>query len=237
MEDREKNKKVVMVIAAHPDDSEFGCGGTIAKWAKEGQQVICIVCTNGDKGTSDESLTSEELARIREHEQKKASKVLGVSKVIFLGYPDGGLEDTAEFRGKLVWLLRKYRPDIVITHDPKLRYMGHRDHRITGTVAMDAIFPYSRDPLFYPEHKAEGLIPHKVRQVYFMGSEDPDVFIDISETFDIKIKAIGCHLSQVGSHRQDWEQWVDQMAQRSAAVGKSHGLRFAEAFRIIEPRR
>ena len=237
MEERKEKKKVVMVIAAHTDDPEFGCGGTIAKCVKEGQEVICVVCTNGDKGTSDESLTSEKLAAIREQEQRAASKVLGVTEVVFLGYPDGGLEDTAEFRGKLVRLLRKYRLDVVITHDPKLRYMGHHDHRITGTVAMDAIFPYSRDHLFYPEHKAEGLLPHKVKEVYFTGAEDPDVFIDISETFEIKVKAISCHVSQVGDHSQDWANWVDQMAGRSAAVGKSHGLMLAEAFRKIEPRR
>jgi LmbE family N-acetylglucosaminyl deacetylase len=237
MEDKTENKKIVMVIAAHPDDSEFGSGGTIAKWVREGQQVICVVCTNGDKGTSDDSMTSEKLARIREQEQREAAKVLGVSEVIFLGYPDGGLEDTAEFRGKLVRLLRKYRPDVVITHDPKLRYMGHRDHRIAGIVAMDAIFPYSRDHLFYPEHKAEGLLPHKVKEVYFTGTEDPDIFIDISETFETKVKAISCHVSQVGERSKDWENWVKQMAQRSAAVGKSHGLALAEAFRKIEPRR
>ncbi len=237
MEDKTTNQKVVMVIAAHPDDPEFGSGGTIAKWTSEGQRVIYVVCTNGNKGTSDPNMTSERLAKIREQEQKEAAKVLGVSEVIFLGYPDGGLEDTAEFRGKLVRLLRKYHPDAVITHDPKLRYMGHRDHRIAGLVAMDAIFPYSRDHLFYPEHKAEGLLSHKVKEVYFTGSEDPDVFIDISETFKTKAKAISCHVSQVGDHSQDWENWVKQMAQRMAAVGKSHGMEYAEAFRKIEPRR
>ena len=153
MEDQTENKQIVMVIAAHPDDSEFGSGGTIAKWVREGQQVICVVCTNGDKGTSDDNMTSEKLARIREQEQREAAKILGMSEVIFLGYADGGLEDTSEFRGKVVRLLRKYHPDVVITHDPKFRYIGHRDHRIAGTVAMDAIFPYSRDHLFYPEHK------------------------------------------------------------------------------------
>lgn len=114
--------------------------------------------------------------------------------------------------------------------------MGHRDHRMVGIVAMDAIFPYSRDQLFYPEQKAEGLRPHKVKEVYFTGSEDPDTFIDISETFDIKVKAISCHISQVGERTKDWENFVKQMAQRSASVGKSHGLALAEAFRKVEPR-
>jgi LmbE family N-acetylglucosaminyl deacetylase len=237
MEEKTNIKKTVMVIAAHPDDSEFGAGGTIAKWAREGQNVICVVCTNGDKGSSDPCMTSERLAAVREQEQKAAARVLGVSEVIFLGYPDGGLEDTAEFRGKLVRLLRKYRPDAVITHDPKLRYMGHRDHRIAGTVAMDAIFPYSRDLLFYPEHKEEGLLSHKVKEVYFTGSEDPDVFIDISETFEIKAKAISCHVSQVGARSpEDWKIWIKRMAERSAAMQKRQGLPMAEGFKKIEPR-
>lgn len=237
MEDKSDNNRIVMVIAAHPDDSEFGSGGTVARWAKEGQQVIYVVCTNGDKGTTDPNMTSEKLAVIREQEQREAAKVLGVSEVIFLGYRDGGLEDTPDFRGKLVKLIRKYRPDAVITHDPKLRYMGHRDHRITGTVAMDAVFPFSRDRLSFPEHEAEGLQPHKVKEVYFTGSEDPDTFIDIGETFDIKAKAISCHVSQVGDHSGDWENWVRQMAQRMAAMGKREGLPLAEGFRKIEPRR
>ncbi len=237
MEDKTNNQKVVMVIAAHPDDSEFGSGGTIAKWVREGQKVICVVCTNGDKGTSDETMTSEKLAKVREQEQRAAAKVLGVSEVIFLGYPDGGLEDTADFRGRLVRLLRLYRPDAVITHDPKLRYMGHRDHRIAGTVAMDAIFPYSRDHLFYPEHKAEGLQPFKVKEVYFTGSEDPDTFIDISGTFEIKARAISCHVSQVGDHSKDFENWSKQMAQRMAAMSKRQGQPPSEGFRKIEPRR
>jgi LmbE family N-acetylglucosaminyl deacetylase len=237
MEDKTNNQKIVMTITAHPDDSEFGAGGTIAKWVREGQKVICVVCTNGDKGSSAEGMTSQKLAVIREAEQKAAAAVLGVSEVIFLGYPDGGLEDTAEFRAKLVRLLRKYRPDAVITHDPKLRYMGHRDHRIAGLVAMDAIFPYSRDALFYPEHQAEGLLGHKVKEVYFTGAEDPDVFIDISETFEIKARAIRCHVSQVGARSpEDWERWMKAMAQRSAAMQKRQGLPLAEGFKKIEPR-
>jgi len=220
------------VITAHPDDSEFASGGTIAKWAREGQKVILVVCTNGDKGTSDDSMTSEKLAAIREEEQKAAARVLGISEVVFLGYHDGELEDTAEFREKLVRLLRKYRPDAVITHDPKLRYMGHRDHRIAGLVAMDAIFPYCRDHLFYPEHRAEGLLGHKVREVYFTGAEDPDVFIDITDTFEIKAKAISCHVSQVGSRSpEEWKIWVKRMAERSAAMQKRQGLPLAEGFK------
>ncbi len=224
----------LMVIAPHPDDSEFGIAGTVARLTKEGKKVVYVICTNGDKGTSDRKIKPGELAKIREKEQRAAAKLLGVSEVVFLGYPDGGLEDTPAFRGELVRLIRKYRPDIVMTHDPYRRYMGHHDHRITGIVTLDAIFPYARDHLFYPEHKAEGLKPHKVREVYLLGSEEPDTFVDISETFALKMKAVSCHVSQVGEHSDDWENWVKQRAERAAAVGQSRGIPLAEAFRRIE---
>ncbi len=229
-----EDKKVVMVVTAHPDDSEFAAAGTMAKWVREEWEVIYVVCTNGDKGSSDPDMTSERLAKIRKQEQREAAKVLGISEVVFLGHPDGGLEDTPVFRGELVRLIRKYRPDIVMTHDPYRRYMGHRDHRITGIVTLDAIFPYARDHLSYPEHKAEGLKPYKVREVYLLGSEEPDTFVDISETFALKMKAVSCHVSQVGEHSDDWENWVKQRAERAAAVGQSRGIPLAEAFRRIE---
>ena len=226
-----------MVIAAHPDDPEFGAGGTVAKWVREGWQAIYVICTNGDKGTSDISMTSEKLAKIREKEQRDAARVLGVNDIVFLGYPDGGLVDGLEFRGELVRLIRKYRPDIVITHDPNRKYMGHHDHRITGIVSMDAIFPYSRDHLFYPEHKAEGLTPHKVGKLYLMGPEEPNEFVDISETFMLKMKAISYHISQVGDHTDDWELWLKRMRERAVAMGRERGMPLAESFHRIEIRR
>jgi LmbE family N-acetylglucosaminyl deacetylase len=154
--------------------------------------------------------------------------------VVFLGHPDGGLEDTPAFRGELVRLIRKYRPDIVMTTDPHRKYMWHRDHRIAGLVTMDAVFPYARDHLSYPEHKAEGLQPHKVREIYFWGSEEPDTFVDISETFSVKVKALSCHVSQVGQHATEWEKWVKERAERAAAIGRARGIPLAEAFRRIE---
>ena len=142
-------------------------------------------------------------------------------RTVFLRYPDGELVDGPEFRGKLVRLIRKYRPDIVITHDPNRKYMAHHDHRTTGIVCMDAVFPYSRDHLFYPEHKAEGLMSHKVGEVYLTGSEEPNKFVDISETFMLKMKSISCHVSQVGNHTDDWETWII----RKKRAGCSHGKR------------
>jgi LmbE family N-acetylglucosaminyl deacetylase len=232
-----EDKKVLMVVGAHPDDPEFGAGGTVAKYVREGWQAVYVVCTNGDKGTQDPKMTSPKLAKIREQEQKNAATVLGVSIIEFLGYPDGWLEDSPEFRGKLVHAIRKYRPDVVITHDPTRKYMGHHDHRIAGTVCMDAIFPYSRDHLFYPEHKAEGLTPFKVAEVWLTGPEEPNKFIDITETFDLKMKAICCHVSQVGDHTHDFETWVKGRRTQAETMAKERGLPMHEAFHRIEIRR
>jgi len=227
----EKSKIKVMVVTPHPDDAEIGAGGTIASWVRQGREVIYVVCTNGDKGSSNPDMTSERLAKIREQEQREATKLLGISEVIFLGQPDGGLEDTPAFRGELVRLIRKHRPDVVMTADPYRRYLWHRDHRITSIVTLDAIFPYARDHLSYPEHIAEGLAPHKVKEVYFWGSEEPDTFIDITEAFSLKLDALMCHASQVGQRAGVLKQWVEE---RAAQVGQSQGIPLAEAFRRIE---
>ena len=232
-----EDNKVIMVVVAHPDDPEFGAGGTVAKFVLDGWQAIYVICTNGDKGTSDLKMTSEKLAKIREHEQMNAAKVLGISEVVFLRYPDGELVDGPEFRGKLVRLIRKYRPDIIVTHDPYRKYMGHHDHRITGIVCMDAVFPYSRDHLFYPEHKTEGLMPFKVGEVYLTGPEEPNKFVDISETFNMKMKAISCHVSQVGDHTNDWDIWVKGRRAQAEAMAKERGMPVHEAFHRIEIRR
>ena len=221
----------VMVVTPHPDDAEFGTAGTIASWVKQGREVIYVVCTNGDKGSSDPDMTSERLAQIRRQEQQKAANILGVKEVVFLDHPDGELEDTAAFRGELVRLIRKYRPDVVITSDPYRRYLWHRDHRITGTVTLDAIFPYARDHLSYPEHIAEGLTPHRVKEIYLWGSEEPDTYIDITETFDIKMAALNCHASQVGQYMEILGQRVKERAER---LGQKEGFPLAEAFRRIE---
>lgn len=227
----EESEMKVMVVTPHPDDAEFGAAGTVASWVRQGRQVIYVVCTNGDKGSSDRDMTPERLAEIREEEQREAAKLLGVSEVIFLGHPDGGLEDTPAFRGELVRLIRKHRPDLVITADPYRRYLWHRDHRITGTVTLDAVFPYARDHLSYPEHMAEGLAPHRVKEVYLWGSEQSDTFIDITETFSLKLAALMCHASQVGQRAGVVTQWVEE---RASQLGQSQGIPLAEAFHRVE---
>jgi len=231
MSSAEKSKIYAMVVTPHPDDAEFGAAGTVASWVKQGREVVYVVCTNGDKGSSDPDMTSERLAEIRQREQQEAARVLGVGEVVFLGYPDGGLEDTPDFRGTLVRLIREYRPEVVITADPYRKYLWHRDHRITGRVTLDAVFPYARDHLSYPEHKTEGLEPHSVKEVLFWGAEEPDTFLDVSDTFDVKMAALGCHASQVGQY---WDIVEARMKDRAGKMGETQGLPLAEAFRRVE---
>ncbi|MEK7282134.1 MAG: PIG-L deacetylase family protein [Chloroflexota bacterium] len=221
----------VMLVSPHPDDGEVGAAGTVARWIKEGREVVYVVCTNGDKGSGDLAMGSATLAKTREQEQRRAAEVLGVKEVVFLGYPDGGLEDTTEFRGKLVRLIRQYRPQVVLAPDPYRKYLWHRDHRIAGRVILDAIFPYARDHLHYPEFMTQGLAPHKVSEVYLWGSDEPDTFIDITETFPIKMAAVRCHVSQFSNLGRDAERWLRERAEK---MGGEHNMGLAEAFHYIE---
>ena len=222
----------VIVITPHPDDAEYGVSGTVARWVNEGKNVVYVVCTNGEKGTNDANTKPEELAKIREEEQMAAARLLGVREVKFLRHPDQGLEDTPEFRKELVSIIRMYRPEVVVTADPYRRYIWHRDHRITGQVALDAIFPYARDILSYPDLIKEGLYPHKVREVLLWGSEDINYRSDITETFSIKLAALRCHKSQVGFFPpQELEEWLRQRHQKMA---EGESFKLAEAFHSVE---
>ena len=221
-----------MVVTPHPDDAEFGVAGTVARWTGEGKDVIYVVCTNGDKGTSDTNVKPEELARIREQEQLAAAKLLGVREVIFLRHADQSLEDTPEFRKEIVRLIRRYRPEIVVTADPYRRYLWHRDHRITGQVTLDAIFPYARDYLSYPELLEEGLQPHKVREVWFWAAEDPNYRSKITDTFDIKLAALGCHKSQVGNRLPP--EMESRLRERAKQMAEGEDYELAEAFHRVE---
>ena len=218
----------ILVITPHPDDAEFGVAGTVARWTRQEKQVVYVVCTNGNKGTSDPDVTPDELAETRQKEQRAAAEVLGVREVEFLGYPDQGLEDTPEFRKALVRMIRRYRPETVVTADPYRRYIWHRDHRIAGQVTIDAVFPYARDHLAYPDLIEEDLQPHKVREMLFWASEDINYLSDITETFDLKLEALRCHESQVKSMKvSDLENWLRQ---RCSDLAEGEDFDLAEAF-------
>jgi LmbE family N-acetylglucosaminyl deacetylase len=195
--------ETILVILAHPDDPEFYCGGTVARWAADGCSVHYCLITRGDKGSDEEGVPPEELAKIREVEQRAAADVLGVETVQFLDEPDGYLTPSLTLREKIVRVIRQVRPSIVITCDPtnffpSNRYINHADHRAAGQVALDAVFPAARSALYFPDllHN-EGLQPHKVTKVYVAGAQHPNISIDITTTFEQKLSALSHHKSQI----------------------------------------
>ena len=224
----------VLVITAHPDDAEFGVAGSVARWTQEGKSVVYVICTSGDKGTSDRSLKPEDLMDVREQEQQAAADLLGAREVVFLRYRDQELEETPEFRKHIVEMIRAYKPFTVATTDPYRRYLWHRDHRIIGQVVMDAVFPYARDHMAYPDLLEKGLEPHKVREVLFFGSEDNNYHVDISTTFDRKLAALKCHVSQMRELGiADLDAWLRNRC-KLLAEGSTYEL--AEAFhRVVLP--
>ncbi len=222
----------ILVIVAHPDDAEFGAAGTVAKWIQKGRRAAYVVCTSGEKGTSDPELSPETLAGIREAEQRNAARILGVSRVRFLRLPDQGLEDTPEFRKRIVQAIRAFRPHTVITSDPYRRYIWHRDHRIVGQVTLDAVYPFARDHWAYPDLLEEGLRPHKVRELYFFGAQEANYKSDITATFRMKLDALRCHKSQLSELGiPDLESWLRRRCKEAA---KGQPFELAESFHRVE---
>ena len=194
--------RVAMAVTPHPDDCEGGCGATLAKWVEEaGTEVIVVMCTNGNKGTGDREMTPERLAATREVEQMAASHVVGAKEVVFLRHPDGGLEDSRLFRSQVVREIRRHKPDLILCIDPyRSRSHTHRDHRMSGQVALDAAFTYAWSYLHFPEQiTEEGLEPHMVEQAYMWGSESPDVFVEVGGYLDAKTRC-----TAATRKRPDW---------------------------------
>lgn len=202
-----------MVIVAHPDDAEFLCGGTVAKWCGQGWTVYYVLATSGDKGTHDTDLSSQELAALREQEQRDACRVLGVREVIFLGYPDGFVQADDELRGQVVRLLRRYRPDVVLTWDGFRAGFNHNDHRAVGIAVRDAVYPAVRDHLYYPQDKEDGLEAHQVNELLLAGSDAPDYHVDISAYLEQKLEAVLCHRSQIGERSPEElrRTWMERL--------------------------
>ncbi|MCL6431342.1 MAG: PIG-L family deacetylase [Anaerolineae bacterium] len=229
-----------MVVVAHPDDPEFFCGGTIARWVREGIEVAYLICTRGDKGSNDPTMTSERLAAIREEEQRAAGRVLGVHQIQFLDYRDGELEPSLRLRGDIVREIRRFRPDVVITTDPTTRfargiYPNHADHRVVGDVTLDALFPAAGTRLYYPEHLAEGLAPHQVSEAYLAVTNEPDFWVDTTDLIDLKIAALACHASQIGDMAALERRIRENVDPR--APSPDERPRYAEGFRRIIIRR
>ncbi len=210
----------VMVILAHPDDPEFFCGATVAKWAREGKHIRYCMLTCGDKGSDDLNMTHAQLCAIRHEEQANAARVLGVTDLVWLDFPDGELAPTLEARRRVAREIRQFKPDIVITCDPRLLItpfgtINHPDHRAAGQIALDAIMPGAGNRMYFPELLAEGLEPHKVKEVYIAGAVESDTAIDVSDTFELKLKALREHKSQI----KDPDELEKRMRARFARDG------------------
>ncbi len=237
----ENTPERVLVITPHADDAEVWAGGLIAKWVGAGAKVHCVLCTDGSKGTSDPNASGAELAATRTREQMEAAKILGMTDVVTLGRPDGELEDTADFRRDLVRQIRLVKPDVVLTSEPYRRNMQwHRDHRIAGQVALDAVFPYARDHLHFGDlFSNEGIEPHKTAAIMFWGSENPNVFVDICAEIDTKLQAVLAHRTQTGQRTEEqMREFIHARAQEAADFGNASdedaaGLTLAEAFRRV----
>ena len=228
---KENEPDSILVVTPHPDDSESGAGGTIARWSAEGKKVVLVVCTNGDKGTSDRAVNPEDLAITREKETLNAGKVYGLSEVVFLRMPDQGLEDSDEFREKIVRQIRTHKPRVILTVEPDRPYLRHRDHAMAGRVTLDAVFPYARDHLAYPQHLQEGLEPHRVEEIWLFRAEDPDTFVDLTDHFETRQNALHSHLSQVGERSEERDE---RSRARLAEVGEKIGVPLAEQFKRIK---
>ncbi len=236
-------KQIVLGIGAHPDDMDFTASGTIAKFVKEGADAYYVLCTDGSRGSEDPKMTHEKLAAIRRKEQSAAAKILGLKYIFFLNHPDTQLIADLVLKEKLVRIIRTVRPTIVITMNPTFyfstqlspegtHFINHTDHREAALAAMDAVFPLARDRLTFPEHEQEGLIPHKVGEIWFTAFDKKEYVVDVTETIEQKIRALACHKSQFN----DFPGVKKRITKRAIEFAKEEEFAFAENFiRLIMP--
>ena len=234
---------VAMVVMAHPDDAEFGSAGTVARWVKEGWEVYYVIVADGAGGGPDDATEvgpdqRRAWAEIRKHEQLAAAKILGVKEVIFLNYPDGMVTPSLELRRDLVRCYRRYKPLRLICQSPERNwfpqmFLGryHPDHLAAGQAALAAVYPGSQNPWDFPELLAEGLMPHKVLEVYITGSPNPNYPVDISETVDLKIEALKAHTTQTGP---DFDGMAERIRKTVAQTGEKFEMAYAEVFHRVE---
>jgi len=225
----------ILVVLAHPDDPEFFCGATVARWTEAGHQVNYCLLTCGDKGTKDPQQIPVELCNLRQQEQRAAAAILGVEGVRFLDYSDGYLVPDLELRRDITRVIRQERPDILVTCDPATLYIGdsrlnHPDHRAAGQAALDAVYPSARDHLTFVElWEQESLEPHIVREVWICGTLNPNVTLDVSGQWETKINALYEHKSQIG----DPQELADRMRERHTQDSTRERPRYEESFRRL----
>ena len=228
--------KRILVVMAHPDDCDFGAGGTIAKWTAQGIQVSYCIITNGDQGGEESGLSLEEMPAVRQREQREAGRILGVTDIRFLNYRDGSLFPSLELRKDIVREIRRSRPDRMLIQSPERNFerifASHPDHLAAGETALQAVYPDSRNPFAFTDLKADGFEPYRVREVWMTGTPTANHFVDVTETFDRKIAALHAHASQT-AHNKEMATMVRAWGERNAALqGLAEG-RLAEIFRVI----
>ena len=227
--------KRVLGVFAHPDDPEFFCGGTFARWAAEGAEITFVLATSGDKGSSDPEMTSPRLIEIREVEERNAAAALGVNEVVFLRYPDGELMPTLALRRDITRLIRLKQPDVVVTCDPTVFWFGttgvnHPDHRAIGEATLDSVYPTARDRLNFPElERDEGLAPHKTHQLYLSGTASPTTRVDVTAYIETKLKSLHEHKSQIA----DMEAMEQRLRANIDPESPLDAPRYVDSFRVI----
>ncbi len=223
-----------MAIVAHPDDIEFSCAGTLARWAKAGARISYVLCTSGDVGIADPGMTKAQAAEIRERESREAARIAGATEIIFLRQPDGMLVASLDLRKMLVREIRRFKPEVIITGDPTVvfagaDYINHPDHRAASLAALEAAFPAAGQPNLFEELAEEGLSAHKPRKVYVnVWSDTADAYVNIEETIDIKIEALKAHKSQMG----EWDPGPS-IREWAASSAKGKEMAYAEGYRLI----
>lgn len=222
-----------MAVVAHPDDIEFTCAGTLARWARNGARICYVLCTSGEVGIAEAGMTKEKAGAMREAEARDAAQIAGVQDVVFLREPDGLLQPTLDLRKKIVREIRRFRPEVVICGDPTIvwsgaDYINHPDHRAAASAALDATFPAAGQPNLFQELEDEGLSAHKPRKVYVTGWSQTDLFVNISETIDIKVAALRAHRSQMG----DWDP-EPRIKEWAADRARGKEMMYAESFRVV----
>jgi LmbE family N-acetylglucosaminyl deacetylase len=221
-----------LVLVAHPDDAEYMCGGTVALWSREGTEVHYVVVTDGSAGSNSSGAVREEIARVRKVEQHAAAAVLGVDTVTFLDFADGMLEVTLETRRAVTREVRRVRPDVLVAPDPSRlwsagrTYINHYDHRAAGELALRAVMPDAPSRPQFPELVDEGFEPFEIPNLW-LGSEEPDTYVDITKTIDAKLEALACHRSQQG------EASAPRVRERARQLGETAGVEYAEGFRTF----
>jgi LmbE family N-acetylglucosaminyl deacetylase len=223
----------ILIVGAHPDDPDAFCGGSVAAWTDAGAQIWYVVVTSGDKGVPDPDTDVTAFTEVREQEQLNSAEYLGAQGVTFLRQLDGEVFDSLELRERITLEIRRFKPDLIITHDPLTRqYRQHPDHRAVGFAAIHSAFPSSHLTTFFPKHAEDGFTPHVTRQMLLFGSDQPDTFIDIGATFDRKIEALEMHVSQETAFHGEVRE---RMRRRAATAGEQSGqYELAEPFLFVD---